>query len=158
MTNIEAFLASLTKHAVAEQTKIKATECGHMFNLKADKDYDNGVVVAKNQYLEDDVYSVKDSTDFAGTIIDIAANGNFIVHVNDPGDGLLVLTPPLAYITDPAFVANEDQFYNAQNSIMRAYELVKDDEFAVSAEGFDTTPAKGQTVTVTATTRKLHTA
>ena len=41
---------------------------------------------------------------------------------------------------------------------MRAYELVKDDEFAVSAEGFDTTPAKGQTVTVTATTRKLHTA
>ena len=158
MTNIEAFLASLTKHAVAEQTKIKATECGHMFNLKADKDYDNGVVVAKNQYLEDDVYSVKDSTGFEGTIIDIAANGNFIVHVDDPGDGLLVLTPPFSYVTEPARFAAEDQYYNAKDSVMRAYELVKDDEFAVSAEGFDTTPSKGQTVTVTATTRKLHTA
>ena len=129
-----------------------------MFNLVADKDYDNGVVVAKNAYIEKDVYSVKDSTDFAGTIIDVAANGNFIVHVTDPGDGLLVLTPPLAYVTEPARFAAEDQFYNAQGSIMRAYELVKDDEFAVSAEGFDTTPSKGQTVTVTATTRKLHTA
>lgn len=129
-----------------------------MFNLKADKDYDNGVVVAKNQYLEDDVYSIKDSTGFKGTVIDVAANGNFIVHVNDPGDGLLVLTPPFSYITEPARFAAEDQYYNAKDSIMRAYELVKDDEFAVSAEGFDTTPSKGKTVTVTATTRKLHTA
>lgn len=158
MTNIEAFLASVTKHAVAEQTKIKATECGHMFNLLADKDYDNGVVVAKNEYQYDDVYSVKDSTGFRGTIVDIAANGNFIVHVTAPGDGLLVLSAPFSYVTDPARFAAEDQFYNATGDIMRAYELVKDDEFAVSAEGFDTTPSKGQTVTVTATTRKLHTA
>ena len=129
-----------------------------MFNLLADKDYDNGVVVAKNAYLYADVYSVKDSTGFAGTIVDIAANGNFIVHVNNPGDGLLVLTPPFSYITEPSRFAAEDQFYNAKNALMRAYELVKDDEFTVSAEGFDTTPSKGQTVTVTATTRKLHTA
>lgn len=158
MTNIEAFLASVSKHGVAEQTKIKATECGHMFNLLADKNYDNGVIVAKNAYQYDDVYSVKDSTDFAGTIIDVAKNGNFIVHVDDPGDGLLVLTPPFSYVTEPSRFAAEDQFYNATGSIMRAYELVKDDEFAASAECFDTTPSKGQTVTVTATTRKLHSA
>ena len=122
-----------------------------MFNLLADKNYDNGVIVAKNAYQYDDVYSVKDSTDFAGTIIDVAKNGNFIVHVDDPGDGLLVLTPPFSYVTEPSRFAAEDQFYNATGSIMRAYELVKDDEFAASAECFDTTPSKGQTVTVTAT-------
>lgn len=158
MTNIEAILASATKHGVAESTKIKATECGHIFNVKADKDLDNGCIVAKNAYLEADIYSAKDSTDFAGVINDIAANGNFIVEVTAPGDGLLVLTTPGSYLTSPARLGAEDQFYNAKDEIMRCYELVKGDEFTVSAECFDTTPTKGQTVTVTASTRKLHTA
>ncbi len=158
MTNFEAFLASVTKHGVAESTKLKATECGHIYNIKADKDLDNGTLVAKDAYLEADIYSAKDSADFEGVINDIAANGNFIVEVKTPGDALLVLTTPGSYISTPARAAAEDQFYNAKDSIMRCYELVAGDEFTVSAECFDTTPSKGQTVTATASTRKLHTA
>lgn len=168
MTNIEAFLASVTKHGVAESTKLKATECGHIYNVKADKNLDNGTIVAKNAYLERDIYSAKDSevysatsgseAGFEGVIREVAANGNFIVEVIRPADALLVLTVPGSYISSPARFAAEDQFYNAKDSIMRCYELVVGDEFAVSAECFDTTPSKGQTVSVTASTRKLHTA
>lgn len=158
MTNIESVLASLTKHGVASSTKLKATIDGHILNIKADKDLDNGVLVAPNAYVEADYYTAKDSTGFKGKIVDIAANGNFIVEVVDPGDAFLVLTTPKGYITDPAYLAGENQFYNAKDELMRCYQLYKFDRFTVSAECFDTTPAKDKTVTATASTRKLHTA
>lgn len=158
MTNFESILASLTKHGVASSTKLKATIDGHILNVEADKDLDNGTLVAIGDYVEPDYYEAKDSTGFAGKIVEIAANGNFIVEVDDPGDAFLVLTTPKSYISDPSQFAAEHQFYNAEGEIMRCYQLYKYDRFTASAECFDTTPAKGQTVTVTASTRKLHTA
>lgn len=102
MTNIESVLASLTKHGVAESTKLRATLSGHILNVKADKDLDNGTLVAIDEYVEPDYYEAKDSTGFAGKIIEIAANGNFIVEVDEPGDAFLVLTVPKSYISDPS--------------------------------------------------------
>ena len=102
MTNFESILASLTKHGVASSTKLKATIDGHILNVEADKDLDNGTLVAIGDYVEPDYYEAKDSTGFAGKIVEIAANGNFIVEVDDPGDAFLVLTTPKSYISDPS--------------------------------------------------------
>lgn len=137
-----------TKHAVAGSSKLKATVAGHIFNIKIDEDLDNGTLVAKGDYVAPEVYKAKDSTGFAGVILDRAANGNWYVEVTEPGDALLLLNVPLIYEEYTKSMQHESNFYNAADDIVRAYELYKDDIFELSAEGFEGTPEKGKAVTV----------
>lgn len=137
-----------TKHAVAGSSKLKATVAGHIFNIKIDEDLDNGTLVAKGDYVAPEVYKAKDSTGFAGVILDKAANGNWYVEVTEPGDALLLLNVPLIYEEYTKSMQHESNFYNATGDTVRAYELYKDDIFELSAEGFEGTPEKGKAVTV----------
>lgn len=137
-----------TKHAVAGSSKLKATVAGHIFNIKIDEDLDNGTLVAKGDYVAPEVYKAKDSTGFAGVILDKAANGNWYVEVTEPGDALLLLNVPLIYEEYTKAMQHESNFYNAAGDNVRAYELYKDDIFELSAEGFEGTPEKGKAVTV----------
>lgn len=137
-----------TKHAVAGSSKLKATVAGHIFNIKIDEDLDNGTLVAKGDYVAPEVYKAKDSTGFAGVILDRAANGNWYVEVTEPGDALLLLSVPLIYEEYTKSMQHESNFYNAAGDIVRAYELYEDDIFELSAEGFEGTPEKGKAVTV----------
>lgn len=140
---------NFTKHAVAGSSKLKATTSGHIFNIQIEEDLDNGSIVAKGDYVAPEYYKAKDSTGFAGVIIDKAANGNWYVEVTEPGDALLVLQVPMIYEEYTTRMQYESNFYNENGDIVRAYELYKDDIFELSAEGFSGTPTKGATVTVT---------
>lgn len=147
-TNYTKFLEAAEKHAVAGSSKLKATTCGHIFNILIEEDLDNGAIVAKGDYVKGETYKAKDSTGFAGVILDKAANGNWYVEVTEPGDALLVLQVPVIYEEYTTAMQHESNFYNLAGDIVRSYELVKGDIFELSAEGFNGTPAKGSTVTV----------
>lgn len=142
------FIDMSTKHAVAGSSKLKATTAGHIYNILIEQDMDNGSVVAKGDYVKPEVYKAKASTGFSGTIVDVAANGNFYVEVTDPGDAVLLLNVPLIYEEYTTAMQHESNFYNANGDIVRGYELYKNDIFELSKEGFDGTPTKGASVTV----------
>ena len=148
-SNYTKFLTTATKHAVAGSSKLKATTAGHIYNIQIEADLDNGSIVAKGDYVKPEVYKAKDSTGFAGVILDQAANGNWYVEVTTPGDALLVLQVPLIYEEYTTAMQHESNFYNANGDVVRAYELYAGDIFELSKEGFSGTPAKGKTLTVT---------
>lgn len=140
---------NFSKHAVAGSSKLKATVAGHIYSVKIDEDLDNGSILAKDAWLAPEYYSAKDSTGFAGVIVEQAANGNWYVEVTEPGDALLVLQVPMIYEEYTTQCQHESNFYNEAGDIVRCYELVKGDIFELSAEGFNGDPVKGATVSVT---------
>lgn len=153
------FLDFSKKHTVAESTDILGTHYGaHIYNIRMKEDHDNGIIVGKGKYLEDDVFEEDDAKDFEGVILEQAANGGFVVEVIKAADGdALVLQVPKTYYEFSQAKA-ESQFYNAKDDVVRAYQLQYADRFTLSAEGFTTTPdatSIGKTVTVDAATKKL---
>ena len=128
--------------------ELKATIAGHIYNIQIEEDLDNGSIVAKGDYIKPETYKAKDSTGFAGVVLDKAANGNWYVEVKTPGDALLLLQVPMLYEEYTTALKHESNFYNANGDIVRAYELYVGDVFEVSSEGFSGTPTKGATVTV----------
>lgn len=150
----------IEKHAVAGSTNLLATGGdkggGHIYSIKADKDMDNGVLVAPDKFVEMEYWTAKNSTGFAGEIIGQAANGNWYVHVSDPGDAFLVLTVPMTYEEWTNDFKDEANFFNGKDDLMRCYELKKHDIFELSADGFVNTPAKDQTVVADATRKLLN--
>lgn len=143
-----SFLNFSKKRAICGSSKLKATTAGHIYNILIEQDLDNGSVVAKGDYVKPEVYKAKDSTGFAGKIIDVAANGNFYVEVEDPGDAVLLLQVPMIYEEYTTAMQHESNFYNANGDIVRGYELYKGDIFELSKEGFEGTPEKGKSVTI----------
>lgn len=143
------------KHAVAGSSKLKATTAGHIYNILADKDYDNGTLILKGDYKEPEVYAAgAAATDFEGNVLDVAANGNYYVEVVTTGNALLILTDPLIYEDYTSQMTAESNFYNKQGDIMRAYELYVGDIFELSAEGFDGQVQVGDKVKVVTTLLK----
>lgn len=137
-----------TVHAVAGSSKLKATQCGHIYNIIAAANIDNGCIVGKGAWQGMETYAEAVATTFTGTIIDQASNGNWYVEVATAANAYLVLTVPMTYIDTPSYLAGEEYFYNAKDDIMRCYELVPGDIFELSAEGFSGTPSKGASVSV----------
>lgn len=124
-------MITYTKHAVCESSKIKATTCGHIFNVEAHKDLDNGSVVKLGDYLRAEVYKALEPTASDAVV--------------------LVLTTPLIYEEYTTKMQHEYNFYNAMGDIMRCYELVPRDIFSVSVEGIEGTPAVGKFIVANGT-------
>ena len=115
-----SFINFSTKHAVAESTKLKATQIGNIWNIEAKADIDNGTIVKKGAYLRPEVYAEDTATTFAGKIIEKAANGGFRVEVTAIGEGEgLVLSVPLIYEEYTTRMQEESNFYNAKGDILR---------------------------------------
>ena len=109
-----SFIDFSTKHAVAESTKLKATQIGNIWNIEAKEDIDNGTIVKKGKYLRPEVYQEDTATTFAGKIIEKAANGGFRVEVTAIGEGEgLVLSVPLIYEEYTTKMQEESNFFNA---------------------------------------------
>lgn len=160
MTEFEKFIESMSKHCVAGSTRLKATTAGHIFDVRANADLDNGVLVARDeleagQDASGQVYTMKASTGFSGKVIAKAANGAYYVEVVEPGDALFVLTVPHIYADYTTALKADSTFYNAKGDVMRAYELYVGDVFEVSVEGFTTEPSVGNTVSADGSTYKL---
>ena len=148
-----------TKHAVAGSTRLVATTAtgGHgLVSIKISKDLDNGCIIGKGALVAGEVYAMASSTAFAGKIIDKAANGNWYVEVTSATNAYLVLSVPETPYDFTKAMADESTFYNAKDSIVRAYPLFAGDVFELSAEGFDGTPSKGATVAVDSTTYQVE--
>ena len=144
-----SFINFDTKHAVAESTKLKATQIGNIWNIEAKEDIDNGRIVKKGKYLRPEVYQEDTATTFAGKIIEKAANGAYRVEVTAIGDGEgLVLSVPLIYEEYTTKMQEESNFFNAKGDILRVYELYVGDVFTLSADGFDGVPEVNKTVSV----------
>lgn len=111
------------KHGVAESSDLKATLAGHIFNMRAAEDIDNGSFAALG--------------DFEGTTA--TSYGADVWAAKKPAKAdkvFLILSSPLIYEEGTAQCQDEANFYNARGDVMRAYELVPYDKFALSAEAF----------------------
>lgn len=148
-----------TKHAVAGSTSLAAkTTYGGLgiADIRISKDLDNGCIIGKGALVAGQVYAMTASTSFAGKIIDKASNGNWYVQVTSATNAYLVLTVPETPYDFTKAMADESTFYNAKDSVVRAYPLFAGDVFELSAEGFDGTPAKNSTVAVDSTTYQVE--
>ena len=140
---------SIETHASAYPSLMLAQNGGkHIYSLLLDKDADNGQVVAKDAWQGHQYYSVKESADVAGVILDQAENGNWYVEITNPGDGLFIYQVPMIEEEWTRTFQKESNFYNEAGDIVRGYEMAKGDIVEISALGFDGTPAKGKAVTV----------
>ena len=139
---------NFTKHAVAGSSKLKATTAGHIINIQAAADIDNGCIVGKGAYVKPEYYAEAAAGTFSGKIIEEAANGNWYVEVESATNCYLVLNVPLIYENYTSRMGDQSNYFNAKGDLMRCYELVKDDIFELSAEGFAGVHAKGKAVTV----------
>ena len=132
---------SIAKHAVAFPSKVLARDGGkHIYNIQlaeaADKFVDNGWFVARNTFIELDLYSAKAPTTFEGKVVGVAANGNYYVEVVTPGDALFVYQVPMIEETYSNTFKKESNYTNAPTQVVRAYELAVGDVVEISADGF----------------------
>ena len=115
---INAFLAGIAKHVVAESTNLQATyDAKHIFNVKAGADIDNGKLVnlddmawEKNEYF---------------TMVEPTATSRVG----------LILSVPIGPDDRPKAATYEHNFYNGKGEIMRVYDLLEGDKFTISANG-----------------------
>ena len=127
-------------HIIAESTNILSTNFGggHVYSIKVSEDCDNGLLVARADYVadeyEDEVWNAK-----------AYAAGD---------EALLLLNPPLLPMTELRGYATEDRFYNAAGDRVRAYTLRLGDRITLSEVAFDKAPAVKQYVTYSAADKK----
>jgi hypothetical protein len=127
------------KHGVAESTMLKATNCGHFYNMVGTVDLDNGSVSVLDveKYKEDDVFEAA---------------------APKVGDRIVLLLNPVKIYEDTyTEMQNEEYYFNAAGEIIRAYEVVDTDRFSLSVEAFaeDAEPAVGKYVVVDGAGYKL---
>lgn len=151
------FLDFSTKHAVCESTKLIATYAGaHIYNVKVAKDTDNGTVVGLGAWTADDYYvEAAAPTTFRAKALERTANGHMLMEVTVADGAVLLLNPELIYQEWTTQCQNKSNFFNAKDDLVRGYELVVHDMFALSDEGFTAAPVVGTTYKVDTATRKL---
>lgn len=119
------------KRVTCESSLLKATEVGHILSMQCHKDLDNGSIVTRGAFVEEQVFKTADYA--AGQ------------------KPYLVLTTPIGYNSDRKYYQDEQYFYNAQGEIARCFELHVDDIFTVSADAItalSTAPVVGNYVSV----------
>ncbi len=133
---------NIAKHAVAFPSKVLARDGGkHIYNIQlaeaASAYVDNGWFVARDAFIELDLYSAKAPTSFEGKVVGVAANGNYYVEVVNPGDALFVYQVPMIEETYNNTFKKESNYTNAPTQVVRSYELAVGDIVEISADGFD---------------------
>lgn len=122
------------KHIVAESTALGATNyANHIFSVKMKEDTDNGVIIARGDYVGDEYYEAADYA--AGK------------------EPMLVLAPPVMAFDGIKAYQYEERFFNAKNAVTRCYVLGVGDRYSLSEDAFDTAPTAGQYVTFDAASK-----
>ena len=132
---------NIAKHAVAFPSKTLASLGGkHIYNIQlaeaSDKFVDNGWFVGKGDFVELDLYKAAAPTSFEGTVVGVAANGNFYVEVKSAENALFVYQVPMIEETYSNTFKKESNYTNAPTQVVRAYELAVGDVVEISADGF----------------------
>ncbi len=123
------------KHVIARSSKIKASNCGHMYDvLDKVNDIEQGSLIKLGAFEDGELQVRKAETPTATDAI------------------VFVCDDPFIYDESSAYAQNEYNFYNVKGKACRAYEIVKDDVIGVSDYAFTTkvgsTPAVGNIVVV----------
>ena len=143
-----AFDIATNKHTVAFPSKVAASAGSpHIYDIHLASDTDNGSFVGRGDYISLGTYEEADAPDFAGTIVEQASNGNWYVEVTDDTEALFVYQSVVSPYVEKKFQV-ESLFYNEEGDTVKAYSLIKGDILEISEEGFDGTPAVGNTVSV----------
>lgn len=123
-------------HIVAESTNILSTNFGggHIYSIEITEDMDNGLLVARDAYKEDEVWTAK-----------AYAAGE---------EPLMLLNPPLLPMTELKGYNTEDRFYNVKGDRVRAYTLRAGDRITLSENAFDKAPVEKQYVTFDAAAKQ----
>ena len=132
---------TIAKHAVAFPSKTLASSGGkHIYNIQlaeaASAYVDNGWFVGKGDFIELDLYKAVAPTSFEGTVVGVAANGNFYVEVKSAENALFVYQVPMIEETYSNTFKKESNYTNAPTQVVRAYELAEGDIIEISADGF----------------------
>ena len=143
---------TIAKHAVAFPSKVLARDGGkHIYNIQlaeaADKFVDNGWFVAKNAFIELDLYKAKAPTSFEGKVVGIAPNGNYYVEVVNPGDALFVYNVPMIEEEYNKNFQKESNYYIPAEVEERAYPVREGDIWELSKDNFTGVPTVGKTIT-----------
>ena len=143
---------TIAKHAVAFPSKVLARDGGkHIYNIQlaeaADKFVDNGWFVAKNAFIELDLYKAKAPTSFEGKVVGIAPNGNYYVEVVNPGDALFVYNVPMIEEEYNKNFQKESNYYIPAEVEERAYPVREGDIWELSKDNFTGVPTVGATIT-----------
>lgn len=140
---------TIESHAWGSPAKVLAANGGkHIYNVLLSDDCDNTNFIARDEWLDLELYSEKPASNFTGVVRGQAANGNYYVEVVTPGDALFVYNVP---IIEEEFTNNfkkESNFYNQAGDIVRAYELAEGDILEISEAGFTGTPVVGNSVSL----------
>lgn len=126
---------TVTKHGVAASSNLKATVCGHIYDLKigAGLSVDNGTLATAGAMIVSGAGTAASPYNPEYQVYEYADYAN-------SGKPLLVLTPPFCYDDSRRGHNDECYFYNAAGEIARAYELHIDDVYEISAELFSVAP------------------
>ncbi len=136
-----------TKHIVAFPSKIAAsTGSPHPWDIVLEANADNGTLVTLGAYVSSFNYKAGAApSNFEGKILEQAANGNWYIQVADADGAILLYNSPVSPYNE-RILREESAFYNANGDVVRGFELIKNDIFEISAEGFTGVPAAGATV------------
>lgn len=127
---------SIAKHCYGFPSKTLAREGGaHIYNVTVSEDTDNGLFVGKGAFLELDRYDEAAAGAVTGDIVAQAPNGNFYVEIKTCDEGTLFVyqVPMIEEEYSRKFMA-EDNFYNAANTEVRAYQLKPGDVIELNAK------------------------
>lgn len=146
---------NILTHGVAFPSKVKARECGHIYNIQLDEATlgycDNGWFVSKSKFIDLDLYEEGAPGNVKATVVGKAANGNYYCEITecDPGTLMIYQVPMIEEEYNRNFT-KEENYTNAPDQVVRAYELCYGDIIELSASAFATEPtAADSTVTVT---------
>ncbi len=126
---------------------------GHIFNGVLQSQSDNGIIGLKGDYVDYDQYEIDDLAatlnGFAGVIRGQHADGTWEIEVTElPATGTvcyLYNSPASSY--SEYELQDEKLFYNEKGDVVQAMQLMVNDVFTMSVEGFNGTPKAGKSVT-----------
>lgn len=141
---------AIEKFPVAFPSKTLSSVNGaYLFSLDHTDDLWNGAIVAKGDYVALDRYEATDATAIKAKVVDVAANGNFYVEIQEDAkatDALIVYNPPVIEEEYNKTFQLESNFYIPAEMVARAYAVREGDIWELSADSFEGTPTVGATV------------
>lgn len=129
----------------------------HLYSLQHDDDLWNGAVVAKGDYVSLDLYEAKEAVAIKAKVVDVAANGNYYVEIQEDAkaeDALIVYNPPVIEEEYNKAFQLEGNFYIPAEMEARAYAVREGDIWELSENAFTAKPTVGTTVVTTITDKK----
>lgn len=146
---------NIQKFPIGVVAKALAQDGGaHIYNVTVSEDTPNGVFIGKGDFVELDHYKAKAAGTVTGNIVAKAPNGNYYVEIDTcDADTLFIASVAMIEETWTNEFKKEENFYNAKESTVRAYQLVHGDviELNKAALGLTADPSSyPQAVTATA--------